>query len=389
MRVCGAFEPATDFYRWQRDLTGSPRGTLLRSEPLSDTQLVRGAARGWRVLYVSIGHTGREVAVSGLVYVPKGVAPEGGWPVISYAHGTTGITAAAAPSLNPLAELLKHPVLGTASSFLEVGYAVVATDYEGLGTAGPHPYLHGFSLANSQIDAVRAGRKVTTTLSPVWVAMGQSEGGLSTLFTAAYATTMAPELDYRGAVATAPPTEWATLTSSTSDLGRVLIPLILHAASYHDASVDADGWLNEDGRDLLSAWRTSFLQEPGTVLGTFLPLWGKPLLALAPGEKTDMEAVRRLTAAVDYAPLEVPRQRLDRPVMLAEGGNDELCVPGTVVRLAHDLRAKGSEVDYHFYPEAGHLAVPHHAFVDALQFVRRIAPSCQGSQPDISDLVPR
>ncbi|MCV7166164.1 alpha/beta hydrolase family protein [Mycobacterium stomatepiae] len=80
---------------------------------------------------------------------------------------------------------------------------------------------------------------------------------------------------------------------------------------------------------------------------------------------------------------------MDRPVMLAEGGNDELCVPGTVVRLAHDLRAKGSEVDYHFYPEAGHLAAPHHAFVDALQFVRRIAPSCQGSQPDISDLVPR
>lgn len=375
VRERDAFEPASDFYRWRDDLTGSARGKLLRFEAVREEHVLRGAARGWRVLYVSVGHTGREVAVSGLVYVPIGQPPEGGWPVISYAHGTTGITAAAAPSLNPLAELLKHPVLGTVSCFLQAGYAVVATDYEGLGTAGPHPYLHGFSLANSQIDAVRAGRQVTNTLSNVWVAMGQSEGGLSTLFTAAYAHTMAPELDYRGAVATAPPTEWSTLSSSASDLGRILTPLVLHAASYHDSSVDIEGWLNEDGRVLLYAWRTSFLQEPGTVLGTFLPLWGKPLLALAPGETTEMQAMRRLAAAVDYAPLEVPRQRLERPIMLAEGGNDELCVPGTVVRLAHDLRAKGSEVEYHFYPEAGHLTVPHVAFVDALEFVKRIAPT--------------
>ena len=336
--------------------------------------MIPSAAQGWRVLYVSIGHAGQPIPISGLVYLPDGDEPSDGWPVISYAHGTTGITSVAAPSLNPLATVLGHQLMGTVSNFLGVGYAAVCTDYEGQGTAGPHPYLHGASLSSSQIDAVRAGRQVTENLSTTWVAMGQSEGGLSTVFTASTATATAPELDYRGAVATAPPTEWATLVSTTTNLGRILTPLILHAATYYDPSLRIEDWLNDDGRVLLDAWRTSYLQDPGTVLETFLPMHGKPLLALAPGESTDSEASQRLSEAIDTDALEVPRGRLDRPILLAEGGSDEFCVPGTGRRLADDLRAAGGDVDYHFYPETGHLDVPYAAATETESFVRRIAP---------------
>ncbi|MCH9668008.1 MAG: lipase family protein [Actinomycetia bacterium] len=375
MNNISPFAPANDFYEWTGDLTDYDNGHLLRSEPLTNAELIPIASQGWRMLYVSTSHDGRKIPVSGLVFLPAGGAPaSNGRPVISYAHGTTGITAAAAPSLNPNAQVLGYPILGELSTFLSVGYAVVCTDYEGLGTAGPHPYCHGISLAHSQIHAVTAGRQVSSELSNVWVAMGQSEGGQATMFSAAYATTFAPQLDYRGAVATAPPTEWPTLMAQTSTLGRVLTPGVLHAVSYRNPSLQVEQVLNEDGRTLLDAWRTSFLLEPGTVMETFAPLEGKPLFALADGEKTDGDASRRLAATLDFGDLEPPRGRLDRPVLLAEGGRDEFCVPGTITRLAEDLRAAGTQVEHHTYPRYSHLDIPFVAFPETLPFVQRIAP---------------
>lgn len=375
MTIASPFAPANDFYEWTADLTDYGNGQLLRSEPLTDAELIPVASRGWRMLYVSTGHDGGKVAVSGLVFLPAGGAPaSNGRPVISYAHGTTGLTAAAAPSLNPNARVLGYPILGEVSTFLALGYAAVCTDYEGLGTAGPHPYCHGKSLAHSQTHAVTAGMQVSGELSNVWVAMGQSEGGQAAIFSAAYATTIAPELDYRGAVATAPPTEWPTLLADTTELGRVLTPAVLHAVSYRDPSLHVEQLLNEDGRTLLDAWRTSFILEPGTVMDTFAPLAGKPLFALAPGESTDSDASRRLAATLDFSDLEVPRGRLDRPVLLAEGGRDEFCVPGTITRLADDLRSAGTQVEHHTYPQYSHLDIPFVAFPATLPFVQRIAP---------------
>ena len=361
---------AEDFYCWTTDLAGLERGALLRAEPLGDDFLVAGAASGVRMLYVSVGHAGEKIAVSGLVYVPATERPTAGWPVLSYAHGTTGIIAEAAPSLRPLAQVLGHPLLGTVPQFLEAGMVAACTDYEGLGTPGRHPYLHGPSLSNTQIDAVRAARSAVEGCSPAWVAMGHSEGGLSTLFTAASATAVAPELDYLGAVATAPPTEWETLVGATTDFGRILTPLILHADSYHDPSVKVEAWLNDDGLRLWDAWTTSYLHEPGTVLETFVALMGKPLLALADGETSDAAAAVRMSETIDHGPLEVPRARLDRPVFLGEGGADEFCVPGTVERLAEDLRDAGTDVTYRQYADTGHLDVPAAAVSDVLAFVQ-------------------
>ncbi len=58
------------------------------------------AKRNDNVLYSSRSTDGSRIAVSGTVSVPKGKPPKGGWPVISYAHGTTGSADACAPSRN-------------------------------------------------------------------------------------------------------------------------------------------------------------------------------------------------------------------------------------------------------------------------------------------------
>ena len=132
---------------------------------------------------------------TGVVVSPRGISARGWLPVISYAHGTVGVADQCAPSSSvPLERTATH--LG---HWLEQGYAVVTTDYVGLGTPGVHPYLDGRSAAHSVVDMVRAARAVDDDLSSAWVAMGQSQGGQATMFTASLATDYAPELDYRGA----------------------------------------------------------------------------------------------------------------------------------------------------------------------------------------------
>ena len=44
---------------------------------------------------------------------------------------------------------------------MDAGYVLAATDYQGLGTPGPHPYLVGAAEAMNALDSVRAARNLT------------------------------------------------------------------------------------------------------------------------------------------------------------------------------------------------------------------------------------
>ena len=78
-------------------LPAGPHGTLIWERPFKGVAALKGATN-WLVLYKQVGVTGKPVAVSGIVSVPKGTAPKGGWPVVTWAHGTTGIAPQCAPS---------------------------------------------------------------------------------------------------------------------------------------------------------------------------------------------------------------------------------------------------------------------------------------------------
>ncbi|MBE7195993.1 MAG: alpha/beta hydrolase, partial [Gordonia polyisoprenivorans] len=65
------------------------------------TSLPSGA-RASRVVYRSVsGVDGTTTTVSGAVFVPGGTRPAGGWPLIAYAHGTTGVSRDCGPSDRP------------------------------------------------------------------------------------------------------------------------------------------------------------------------------------------------------------------------------------------------------------------------------------------------
>jgi pimeloyl-ACP methyl ester carboxylesterase len=186
------------------DLAGAP-GTLISSEPMPFSP---AGAEAYRILYRSTGLNGEPIAVSGVVVIPPGPEPAGGRPIVAWAHPTTGVVPHCAPSL---ALFVYQQMMGL-RRMIERGIVVVATDYPGLGTSGPHPYLVGVSEGRAVLDSVRVARTMPGVGGgnrfAVW---GHSQGGQASLYTGLLAKSYAPELELVGVAAAAPATELATL----------------------------------------------------------------------------------------------------------------------------------------------------------------------------------
>src|SRR4051812_11476571 len=190
------------FYTWTGEIPAAP-GQMLRTEPLDPALGLAMAGEQRRILYTSTdGMDGKTpIVVSGAYFVPKGTPPSGGWPLVAWAHGTTGIADTCAPSWIPRTERDAAYL----NAWLQQGFAIVATDYQGLGTPGPHPYLAVRPEAYSVLDSVRAVLKGFPNLADRIVVIGQSQGGGAAFAAAGIAPSYAPELAIRGSVATGVP----------------------------------------------------------------------------------------------------------------------------------------------------------------------------------------
>lgn len=185
-----------------------PHGKLISKSRVT-SGLVPQHGTTYRVLYSSQAVDGRNVATSGLVTIPAGRAPKGGFPVVSWAHGTTGIADACAPSrLIGDGAYVSRPytqaLVGEIAAWVKRGYAVVQSDYQGLGTPGTHPYLVGVAEGRSVLDIVLAARGVNRRVGKRFAIVGHSQGGHATLWAAALAERYTPALKLAGAVPLAP-----------------------------------------------------------------------------------------------------------------------------------------------------------------------------------------
>lgn len=176
-------------------------GTLLASEPMANAP---PGARGWRVRYASTSDRGAPIEVTGFVLAPIGPPPPGGRKVMAWAHGTWGVEDQCTPSTSP-SVFANTPWMRDA---IARGYVIAATDYAGLGTPLPNPYLVGASVAHDMLDSVRAARAIRETgAGDRYVVWGESQGGHAALFAGEYAASYAPELKLVGVAAAAPPTD--------------------------------------------------------------------------------------------------------------------------------------------------------------------------------------
>src|SRR5262249_20090847 len=151
------------------NLSASNAGDLLRKKAGSGYTLEPGM-RAVRILYHSKDAAGADVASSGVVVTPAGKAPAGGWPVVAFAHGTSGVARQCAPSA--MTDLY-YGSLGLLE-FAKAGLAIIVVDYHGLGTQGPHQYINKVAQTNDVVYSVPAARAAVPTLSSQWVVAGHS-----------------------------------------------------------------------------------------------------------------------------------------------------------------------------------------------------------------------
>jgi len=197
------------------DPSGTPANNIqnpvVKVDAYTSTNLGSVAAESSILTYKMLGQSGQEVQATSLVFTPNTPPPVGGWPIVVWAHGTTGVADACAPSKAALTDSTKDLI----SKLLAAGYVVVAPDYEGLGTSGIHPFLNVKSEAFSITDAVVATRNYLSQrnllTSKKWLTVGHSQGGNAALGAAQYASRA--QLDYKGTVAVAP----------ASNLGSILV----------------------------------------------------------------------------------------------------------------------------------------------------------------------
>lgn len=210
-------------------------GTVLFAEPRTDAP---SGGAGWRIGYWSTGADGDPVVVTGQVYVPPGTPPPGGWPVVAWAHPTVGSSDRCTPSIQGPTAL--HLV----EELTAAGIAVAATDYEGLGTEGAHPYLVGPASGHDMLDSVRAASAIEgsgVSADARVVVAGFSQGGHAALWAAQVAPRYAPEIEVLGVFAAAPVTSVTAFAERAQKAGPHQIGvLVAIAAGMAQADPDLD-----------------------------------------------------------------------------------------------------------------------------------------------------
>jgi alpha-beta hydrolase superfamily lysophospholipase len=301
-----------------------------------------------RVLYRSTeGDTGQSTVVSGSVYVPKAPAPAGGWPVMAFGHGTTGIDEPCAPSLSPSLLNMKVWVV----SLIKKGYAVAFTDYQGLGAPGVHPYTDNKTEGYNVIDSVRALRHTFPDISNRWAAFGGSQGGGAVWAAAELAGTYAPELDLVGVVAMSPAADVsgivdkATAKTLTTDQAPAWFPL-----------VEVMGRLHPDfNRD---DYRSGAAAKYWDILTSCSGPKSLDRNAAA-AELKDTDFVPRTPQAADrlrdlLKQWALPHERVSAPLSIIYGGQDTLIDPQWTTDAIARACALGGPIVWDFQPDKDH-----------------------------------
>jgi len=336
------------FYTPPDPLPDVEPGTVLRSRPVSVRALALPVpVDAWQLLYRSTTARGAADAVSGTVLVPRSPWRDGPRPLVSYAVGTHGFAPQCAPSYQ--LRVGTEPELGLVSQALARGWAVVMTDYEGLGTPGPHTYTAGLSSGRAVLDAARAALRLPAAgLSPtapvgIW---GYSQGGQAAGWAGELHPTYAPELDVRGVApggTPADPEAVARHIDGGPASGLALAGALGLATAYPDLPFESI--LTEEGRAAVAAIQTQCVAETTSryAFRTVASYTTEP----DPAGLPEWQAVLEINHLGRNAPAV--------PVLLYHGTADELVPFGQAAELRADYCERDVTLTWRPLPLASHV----------------------------------
>ena len=317
--------------------------------PTIDRRLRAATSLAARIEYTSTsGITGGTEQASGTVFVPLGKPPEGGWPIVAYAHATTGIEPECAPSLSPT--LLKSSTIVTA--LVKAGFIVTLPDYQGLGLNKTyHPYLDATTAGYNVIDAVRATRRLVPEASNLWVGLGLSQGGQATWAANELAANYNGGLALLGTVSVSPAADITGLADAAA-AGQLTneqapaLPLIL-------------SWLKKAHPELnLDDYRRGIVQDK----------WDTLLACQGPKAAERDKITDQITAddlrpstpeAVDtlrdyLQKMSLPQGPTAAPMLVIYGGKDNLVPSPWTDRALTAACGMGDVIDIQAQPDKGH-----------------------------------
>lgn len=376
----------SSFYTWTAAIPKKP-GVLLRTESLPREMSLPSAGKALRILYSSTGWPdAKPITVSGALFVPKGKPPKGGWPLIAWAHGTTGYADVCAPSAMPRSDRDRKYL----DAWLADGYAIVATDYQGLGTAGPHPYLQYRPEGMSVLDSIRAVQGKYSDLSRAVLTMGQSQGSGAAIGAALIAPDYAPELKIKGTVATgivaetdavgsAPQVKDPDLYAAPKAYGNSAFEALFFLGTVRStdpAKIKPEDYVSKAGWPLLqNAQHRCFrdlVKDAEAMKITMAAFYKRPI--------DDLEAIAAKTG-------KFPSVHVKTPVFVGTGLADVMAQTSKQYNFVSAMCAAGTAVQWHYYAHATHgSAVPRSradspAFVAAVMHDQPVSNMCSTLVP--------
>lgn len=375
--ACSVINPElTPFYTPPDPLPYGAPGEIIKTEKIE----TRNAnVQAWRVMYHSRDVQGQDIAVTGIFAAPNSPPPADGFPLLALAHGTEGLGRQCAPSLDAwgvpsfASEALSFPDTAIVP-FVTAGYAVTATDYQGLGAPGAASFLVGQVEAQNVLDSIRALRAFDKVgLSDQNFVWGHSQGGHSAAFTAQLANELAPELKLHGIVLAAPAAELQTLFDTIlapNEPSSITGVAAMVAAAWHQAyGLPLETLLTPEGIAQMP------LVERECILGTIAAFAGKP-----PRTYYFADPTTTLPWA-DVMRLNIPQGVLyPAPVLMVQGAADPLILPQTTRTFFERLCQAGNAVQYRTYPEVEHLQLIKASNADVVAWLnervkKNLAPS--------------
>ncbi|PHH93356.1 hypothetical protein CDD83_5910 [Cordyceps sp. RAO-2017] len=356
------------FYATALNFTSSKPGDVLKLEPLDPTQYsFKAGTSVWRLQYTSVDLDGQPVPVTGFIAFPYTTPPgdddvayddgseeQGTEPkpnrkfrLAAFAHGTIGVFPGCAPSNGP--SLYDYD---SWQPLVARGYAVVATDYAGLGNNYTmHKYCSFPAHAADVYYSVLAARSLFgAVLTPEWISIGHSQGG-GTAWKLAESDFVRTDTAYLGTVALAPATYIIDMLLKRMDgvdhpnyLPYLTVGVEAANPQYHETL------LSETLRRRIAMAKEAQLCTMA-FMGLTADLRGNAKAIVS------MEGVKRdMSTLLAWQNSTAPAMggRSEAPMLVVQGLNDTTVLPRTTIQAVESSCASGSEIHLSLYPGLEH-----------------------------------
>jgi len=346
----------TPFYATEGLKTEAAPGTLVRSESAADYALPPGIT-ATRILYHTQTANRSDALASGVVLVPYGQPPAGGWPLLAWSHGTSGVAKQCAPSRM---KSLFYNWEGL-YEYVLMGYAVVATDYVGLGTSGRHAYLDMLSNGADVINSVPAARAAVPQLGEKWIVVGHSQGGLSSLGVAQLEGSI-KDPNFLGTVALAGASD---LDDGLNSILRVKLPVLNGLLAFWVYGVKTV-YPELDLKDILTSralaiYDASVADGCSAASGAFTAI---------PTEDIFLSGWKNNKYVQDFLMRDQPgKLPTYGPLLLVGGGDDILFTEAAGRKIFQRFCSAGARVKRNVYPGLGHDPVVYGSLRDQLNWI--------------------